>query len=46
VYWFLSALLARPAVWRPFDPLDVIFAWERDGEARTGDDESLASMVN
>jgi hypothetical protein len=44
VYWFLSALLARPAVWRPFDPLEVIFAWEGD-DARTGDDESLASMV-
>jgi hypothetical protein len=52
VYWFLSALLARPAVWRRFDPLDVIYAWEReklDGPPRkTADEEteSLQSLVN
>src|SRR5205823_6630898 len=46
VYWFLSALLARPAVWRRFDPIDVILAWENDPDDRPGtDDESLASMV-
>jgi hypothetical protein len=51
VYWFLSALLARPAVWRRFDPLDVIYAWERDREGQTNgtpipeDDESLQSIV-
>jgi len=46
--WFLSALLARPAVWRRFDPLDVIYAWERD-RATTApsseEDDSLQSMV-
>ncbi len=51
VYWFLSALLARPAVWRRFDPLDVIYAWERDREGLANgtpipeDDESLQSLV-
>jgi len=34
VYWFLSALLARPAVWRRFDPLDVIYAWEHDQKGK------------
>lgn len=52
VYWFLSALLARPAVWRRFDPLDVIYAWERERQqlgkrsALDDADESLQSMVN
>jgi hypothetical protein len=50
VYWFLSALLARPAVWRRFDPLDVIYAWERENGgnphgAEPGADESLQSIV-
>ena len=51
VYWFLSALLARPAIWRRFDPLDVIYAWEREREDLTSrtpkpeDDESLQSIV-
>jgi len=51
VYWFLSALLARPAVWRRFDPLDVIYAWETEREGmgdrplNPEDDESLQSMV-
>jgi hypothetical protein len=45
VYWLLSALLARPAVWRPFDPLEVITAWEREHGADAEDDESLQSMV-
>ncbi len=45
VYWFLSALLARPAVWRRFDPLDVLYAWERDGARGAGPDDSLQSMV-
>ncbi len=48
VYWFLSALLARPAVWRRFDPLDVVYAWERDRgrTPRAADpDESLQTMV-
>jgi hypothetical protein len=50
VYWFISALLARPAVWRRFDPIDVIYSWEkRDGlgsaPEAAPDDESLQSMV-
>ncbi len=47
VYWFLSALLARPAVWRRFDPLDVVYAWDRENARPrgTGPDDSLQSMV-
>ena len=51
VLWFLSALLARPAVWRRFDPLDVIYAWELEGAGRPdhmadpGGDDSLQSIV-
>lgn len=45
VYWFLSALLARPAVWRRFDPLDVVCAWERENARGGGPDDSLQSMV-
>jgi hypothetical protein len=50
VYWFLSALLARPAVWRRFDPLEVVYAWEKDGGRRprssgADGDESLQSIV-
>ncbi|MFO0800203.1 MAG: Ig-like domain-containing protein [Gemmataceae bacterium] len=47
VYWFLSALLARPAVLRRFDPLDVIFTWERDAKRPrdVGPDDSLQAMV-
>ncbi len=49
VYWFISALLVRPAVWTRFDPIDVLYAWDegRDDEPEgTSDDESLQSMVS
>ena len=51
IYWFLSAFLARPAVWRRFDPLEVIYAWERERvdvmkrHEEPKDEESLLSMV-
>jgi hypothetical protein len=45
-YWFLSALLARRTVWKPFDPLEVVYAWEREKGVGDGDDESLANMVD
>jgi hypothetical protein len=44
-YWFLSALLARRTVWKPFDPLEVVFAWEKEKGVAGGDDESLEGMV-
>jgi hypothetical protein len=47
--WFLGALAARRAVWKPFDPLEVVYAWERDEKKRKAgaapDDDSLESMV-
>jgi hypothetical protein len=44
-YWLLSALLARRTVWKPFDPLEVVYAWEKEKGA-DGDDESLEGMVD
>jgi hypothetical protein len=46
-YWFLSAFLARRTVWKPFDPLEVVYAWERGEKAggREPDDDSLEGMV-
>lgn len=45
-YWFLSALLARRTVWRPLDPLEVVYAWEREKGVGDGDDESLEMLVD
>jgi hypothetical protein len=45
-YWLLSALLARRTVWKPFDPLEVVYAWERENGVGDGDDESLEKMVD
>ena len=48
-FWFLSALLARRTVWKPFDPLEVVYAWDRDQEKAggpDGDDEALEKMVS
>ncbi len=44
-YWLLSALLARRTVWKPFDPLEVVYAWDRE-KALGGDDDSLDKMVD
>ena len=30
-YWLISALSSRP-LWKGFDPLEVIFAWEQEEE--------------
>ena len=49
-FWLLTALTARP-LWKQFDPLEVLFAWEneqRQKRARgTGaeDEETLQSLV-
>ncbi|QDV39156.1 beta strand repeat-containing protein [Tautonia plasticadhaerens] len=46
--WLLGALGVGP-IWRQFDPLDVIFAWEqqqrRRREERGDDEESLQSIA-
>jgi hypothetical protein len=46
-YWFLSALLARRTVWKPFDPLEVMYAWDREhgSDGPDADDDSLKRMV-
>ncbi|MCI0464020.1 MAG: hypothetical protein L0Z62_44365 [Gemmataceae bacterium] len=46
VYWLLSLLAARP-LWRRFDPLEVLFAWEKEaGQADSAEqDESLVSLA-
>jgi hypothetical protein len=45
-YWLLSALLARRTVWKPFDPLEVVYAWEREKGLGGDDDDSLDKMVD
>jgi hypothetical protein len=46
-YWFLSAFLARRTVWKPFDPLEVMYAWDREHgpDGPDADDDSLERMV-
>jgi hypothetical protein len=47
-FWLLSALLARRTVWKPFDPLEVVCAWEEEQKTKKRDDrddESLESLV-
>jgi hypothetical protein len=51
-YWLLTLLLARPLVWKRFDPMEVLFTWEREKERRRAnggdrDDhgETLQSLV-
>jgi hypothetical protein len=34
-YWLLSILGSRP-LWKGFDPLEVIYAWEEEQEEETG----------
>lgn len=47
VYWFLSALAARPAVWRRLDPIDVLYAWEKEGDDDpSSNNDSLQSLVS
>src|SRR5581483_3662345 len=45
--WLLVALTAKP-LWKQFDPLEVLFAWEKEKERRKTEeahDESLQSML-
>jgi hypothetical protein len=44
--WLLSALTARP-LWKQFDPLEVLFAWEAEKKrlGLDGEDETLQSLV-
>jgi hypothetical protein len=46
--WLLSLLASRP-LWKQFDPMEVLFAWEeetrRRGQDAAEDDESLVSLV-
>jgi hypothetical protein len=34
-YWLLSILSSRP-IWKGFDPLEVIYAWEEEQEEEPG----------
>ena len=49
--WLLSMLTARPLVWKGFDPVEVLFAWEKEKKRRSGgkdkgeDEETLQSLV-
>jgi hypothetical protein len=46
--WLLSLLTSQP-LWRQFDPLEVLYAWEGESEQEeheTEDEETLVSLVN
>jgi hypothetical protein len=42
--WLLSLLAARP-LWKELDPLEVLYAWERDRGYDEEDGETLLSLV-
>ncbi|HJT77183.1 MAG TPA: hypothetical protein VJ739_08275, partial [Gemmataceae bacterium] len=42
--WLLSLLAARP-LWKELDPLEVLYAWEREQERDDEDGETLLSLV-
>jgi large repetitive protein len=46
--WLIGAAVARKAVWKPFDPLEVVYSWENDERNRKQDeeDDSLQNMVD
>jgi hypothetical protein len=47
-YWLLTLLMARPLIWKRFDPLEVLFAWEQEKKRQSANgatDESLQSLV-
>jgi hypothetical protein len=48
--WLLSVVLARPWRWKQLDPLEVLYAWEKEkarrGQTDDEDEESLASLVS
>jgi hypothetical protein len=46
-YWLLTLLLARPLMWKRLDPIEVLFAWEKEKQrrARQAEDDSLQSLV-
>jgi hypothetical protein len=46
--WMLSLLSSRP-LWKQFDPLEVLYAWDEDARedgAKEEDRETLASLVD
>ncbi len=43
--WLLGLLTSQP-LWKQFDPMDVLYAWEENSTyAGTEDDETLATLV-
>jgi hypothetical protein len=43
--WLLSVLMAKP-LWKQCDPLEVLYAWEKEqGEPENEDGETLVSLV-
>lgn len=47
-FWLLSLLTAKP-LWKEFDPMEVLFAWEKEKESApdtSGEQETLVSLVS
>lgn len=43
--WILSVVTARPLVWKRYDPVDVLFAWEEEKKRRRERQETLQTIV-
>jgi hypothetical protein len=46
-FWLLGLLTSRP-LWKQFDPLEVLYAWEEDEKRLVEEDEeeTLLSLVD
>jgi hypothetical protein len=43
--WLLSLLTAKP-LWRQFDPLEILYAWEQEGGGRAKEEEDGETLVS
>jgi Calx-beta domain len=43
--WLLSLLTAKP-LWRQFDPLEILYAWEQQGGGRAEEEEDGETLVS
>ena len=44
--WLLSLMASRP-LWKQFDPLEILYAWEEENsEQEDGQEETLLSLVD
>ena len=44
-FWLLSLMASRP-LWKQFDPLEILYAWEEEDQERENNKETLLSLVD